>query len=524
MELVYENLTLACIQVRMYISRSLGGENMGKLIKRKQLTPEQYKMANGTMAVILSVCYVAYIVTEISNATSGFGAPFWQVRCGVYAIIGIVDLVLAKVKADKKSTMLVYSLTFLVAYLLLVMNNGIATMSLAFPALIGFMLYLNSLLVGIGCFYVFIVCAIKCAIVRASGDEILFDMANLITVGFVICIFCANKAISILYEFSEMDREVITKEAARRKEIAHQVSGIVEKVATDFVEVIHGLDSVKESMKTVDDSMSGIADSSESTAVAVNTQADRTSDIQQRLENTSQSAAEARITTGSLKSVISNGVALADGLKEQSDLVDQNVERISQTVEQLVANVQQVSGITDSILNISSQTNLLALNASIEAARAGDAGRGFAVVADEIRKLAEETKVSTEKITEIINELKSVTKDTQKGIEESAEAIDIQRMKVTEVTDSFAQVGAGMEQLEANVDMMSQEVDAVLGANAEIVDSIATLSASSEEVSSETQTCKDTISGAYKDIGVFSDMVENTFVLLQQLEETTQGD
>ena len=188
----------------------------------------------------------------------------------------------------------------------------------------------------------------------------------------------------------------------------------------------------------------------------------------------------------------------------------------------MVANVQQVSGITDSILNISSQTNLLALNASIEAARAGEAGRGFAVVAEEIRKLAEETKVSTEQITEIINELRAVTEETQKGIAESAEAIEIQRQKVTEVTDSFAQVGTGMDQLEYNVDIMSQEVEAVLIANGEIVDSIATLSEASDEVSAESQSCKDTISVAYSDIGTFSDMVEGTFVQLQELAEATQ--
>ncbi len=495
---------------------------MGKYVKRKNLTPEQYQMANGTMAVILAVCYIAYIVTEISNMTSGEGAPFWEFRCGVYVVLGIVGLILSKKKGTEKKPMLFYAITFLISYLLLVMNNGIATMSLAFPVLIGFMLYLNSILVGVGCFIVFIICAAKCAIVRAGGDEMLFDLGNLITVGFVIAIYGSYKAIDILYRFSEMDSEVIAKEATRKAQVAEKVSNIVEQIANDFVEVISGLDGVKESMSVVDRSMSDIADSSESTANEVNHQADRTTDIQQRLENTSQSAAEARMTTDTLKNIISNGVILADSLQDQSDLVDQNVAKISQTVEQLVANVQQVSGITDSILNISSQTNLLALNASIEAARAGDAGRGFAVVADEIRKLAEETKVSTEKITEIINKLRTVTEETQKGIIESAEAIEIQRQKVIEVTDSFAQVGTGMDQLGANVDIMSQEVEAVLVANGEIVDSIATLSASSDEVSAETQTCKETISVAYQDIGVFSDKVEGTFVQLQELAEATQ--
>lgn len=490
---------------------------MGKYVKRKKLTPEQFKMANGTMGVIMVICYLTYIVTEVTNQ-----AAFWPVRCGIFAILGIISIVLSRLKATSKKTMIFYAITFLVSYLLLVMNNGIATMALAFPILIGFILYMNSLLTGIGCFIVFIICAMKCAIVRAGGNEEMFDLGNLITVGFIISIYGSYKAIDILYRFSEMDRDVIVKEATRRAEVAEKVSGIVEKIANEFLEVITGLDGVKESISVVDHSMNDIADSSENTAIAVSHQAERTTDIQQRLEHTSQSAEEARNTTEQLKNIISNGVVLADNLQEQSDLVDQNVTRISNTVEQLVANVQQVSGITDSILNISSQTNLLALNASIEAARAGEAGRGFAVVAEEIRKLAEETKVSTEQITEIINELRAVTEETQKGIAESAEAIEIQRQKVTEVTDSFAQVGTGMDQLEYNVDIMSQEVEAVLIANGEIVDSIATLSAASDEVSAESQSCKDTISGAYRDIGIFSDMVEGTFVQLQELAEATQ--
>ncbi len=493
---------------------------MDKFIKRQSLNPEQYKRANRTMCLILAVCYLVYIIVEVMNISKFGMSAGLVIRCALYAMMIPVTIVVCKLMSAKKACMLIFAVTFLITYAVLVFSNGVVVITLVFPVLIGFMIYLNSVLIGIGCISTFLICVVKCIILRASGDMELFNYGLLITAGLIVATFGAINAISRLIDFSKEDRAVIEKDAAHRAEVAGVVEGIVGNLNADFLEILDGLREIQTGMNSADAAVTDISDSSENTAHAVSQQVEMTTRIQDSLENTNGLASSARETTDELSNVIRDGKVLADDLLEQSNVVDRNIVKISETIEQLADNVQKVSGITETIVNISTQTNLLALNASIEAARAGEAGRGFAVVAEEIRKLAEETQISTEMITEIINELTNVTRATQNEIMESAECINVQRRKVDEVNASFIRVEEGMYQLQSDVENMSREVEAVLSANSEIVDSISMLSASSEEVSAGAHSCKETIDTAYENIERFSVKVDGTFEQLKVLEET----
>ena len=493
-------------------------------MKRQNLTPEQYSRANRTMSIILTICYIIYIIVELMKFSKiGSITTSSIVRCGVYALIMVATWIVVKILRTKKAAMLFMALSFLAAFTALVFGNSAGVLLMATPAVIGFMIYLNARVVILGCICTVILAMVRSVLYKMGGDIPSYEFANISAMGLIVTTFGAWRANNLLITFSKENQEAIEKDALHRAEVAETVNTIVEKLDTDFHEVLDKLNSINEGMEATNHSMEQIAGSSESTAEAVGHQAEMTGEIQGRLENANETAVNAKNVTENLKATVENGKQMADDLYEKSVLVDQNAARISETVEQLVLNVEKVSSITASILSISSQTNLLALNASIEAARAGEAGRGFAVVADQIRNLAEETKSSTEKITEIIDELTSVTNETQAELQAAVESIAIQRQRVEEVTASFNTVEEGMAELGTGVIRISNEMNEVLNSNKVIVESISTLSAASEEVLAGTQMSREMIDSTNEDLHVFSATVENAFEQLQTLKEAAKA-
>ena len=483
-------------------------------MQRQVLTQQQYKRANKVILIILTLCYICFVGIETSNASKfGMNAMVF-VRCGLYALAFVAMSIIVKTLGTRKIGTIAIAVIYVIAYAILVFGNGAGTLIMAFPAMIGFMVFLNEALIFSGTVATFIISIIKCVLEYRAGQTEALGFASVAILGSFVAIWCSKKAIRLLMEFSEENQSEIKKAAKQREEVAKIVSGSVQELDKNFNTVRMQLTSINEAMNVAHDSMDEITRNSEGTAEAI-----MTGQIQDRLVNANATASGARDITERVKIVIVDGKKQADELKEQSGLVDQNTVRISEAVEALVSNVQKVSGIVEAILNISDQTNLLALNASIEAARAGEAGRGFSVVADQIRNLAEESKDSTEQIIAIINELTNVTAETQGALHKSVESIEIQRQKVQEVNARFTEVESGMRELENGVETMTVEIANVMEANKGIVESISTLSAASEEVLAGTQIGKDTIDSTFDSMKAFSETVDGTFEQLQILKK-----
>ncbi|SHE49438.1 methyl-accepting chemotaxis protein WspA [Kaistia soli DSM 19436] len=108
-------------------------------------------------------------------------------------------------------------------------------------------------------------------------------------------------------------------------------------------------------------------------------------------------------------------------------------------------NINQV---VTTITKVADQTNLLSLNAAIEAEKAGQYGRGFAVVATEIRRLADQTAVSTYDIEQMVKDIQSAVAAGVMGMDKFSEEV---RRGMTEMQQVGGQLSEIIQQVQGLV-------------------------------------------------------------------------
>lgn len=156
-------------------------------------------------------------------------------------------------------------------------------------------------------------------------------------------------------------------------------------------------------------------------------------------------------------------------------------DQIISNINSLNLGIKDVRAIVEIITEIAEQTNVLSLNASIEAARAGEAGKGFDVVATEIRKLADRTKKSSIKISNIIVDIQKKSKITADEANKSNIVIEDQMMAVSKTNDSFVNIFRSMTQISTKLEGIVQSVDKIVESKNITETSIGNVSSISEE-------------------------------------------
>jgi methyl-accepting chemotaxis protein len=151
--------------------------------------------------------------------------------------------------------------------------------------------------------------------------------------------------------------------------------------------------------------------------------------------------------------------------------------RAVQAVDEINGSSRRIVDIIGVIDEIAFQTNLLALNAAVEAARAGEQGRGFAVVAAEVRSLAGRSKDAAREIKELINaSVRTVEHGSQLVNDTGHKLADIVA-SAKKVTDIIIEIASASRQQAQGIEQVSQavnEMGRIMGENARnLTDSVA---------------------------------------------------
>lgn len=161
--------------------------------------------------------------------------------------------------------------------------------------------------------------------------------------------------------------------------------------------------------------------------------------------------------------------AVEQSLQEMATL-KQKVEEIAKKILNLSEQTNQIGSISTLVSELANQTNMLALNAAVEAVRAGEHGKGFGVVASEIRKLADASKQSADKINGLVVDIKNAINSTVIVTKEGTKNAEQGELIAQKTADAFSSIMAEIN----NVYESSQQISLNVKQQATAIQQVAT--------------------------------------------------
>jgi hypothetical protein len=235
---------------------------------------------------------------------------------------------------------------------------------------------------------------------------------------------------------------------------------------------------IQKTIATITASANEITDTVQSQEIAVNQQANSaisTTDSMNVLdaisaETAGQADASATGAQQALSLAEEGTQAVQKTIQEMSGLRDR-VDEIAQQIVNLGEQTGQITTVSDLVSDLAKQTNMLALKAAVEAARAGEQGKGFGVVAGEIRKLADESKKSAQKINNLAADIQAAINRTvlvtDRGTKTATTGIELAQNTATTfvgVTNAVNNVYLNSQQISSSTKRQANAIQQVLGA------------------------------------------------------------
>ncbi|MEB3192612.1 MAG: methyl-accepting chemotaxis protein [Snowella sp.] len=266
--------------------------------------------------------------------------------------------------------------------------------------------------------------------------------------------------------------------------IAARISGDVKKAVVDMTAASNEIAAtMEEQERTANLQAASVSE----TTTTMDELGASSRQSQEQAEAAAQAAQEVLQLAGNGNDSVEETVASMIDLKNKVAAIADQIVRLSEQTNQ-IGNISQLVG------DLSQQTNMLALNASVEAVRAGEHGKGFAVVAEEIRKLADQSRQSAEKIGGLVSDIQNAINTTVMVTDEGTKTVNA-GMAITErtanafsgVLEAINNVAMNNQQIALNIRQQGKAVQQVLEAMDSINQGSQQTAASLSQVKAGTQ-------------------------------------
>ncbi len=285
-------------------------------------------------------------------------------------------------------------------------------------------------------------------------------------------------SIALLTDFADVYMQALIstdKANAAHRRVMSILSAIEEE--TDSIDnVTTTLDTLSQQVSRGAEEISTLATSLGSKiddlAGAVDSISENISGVEKAADAISGSAYDLASFAGKMEDEVMNDIEKLKDVVKVFKTVGAQMEDISKLTMEFQKVSSDVGSIVDEITGIADKTNLLALNAAIEAARAGEAGRGFAVVAEEVRKLAEMSKSSAEKIRKIMGGLAEFADSLAHGVQTTSSNLKDAISGSEKVTESLQYTTDDVKKLAAMSDDLASVSEELSAATSEVARSM----------------------------------------------------